>query len=128
MSIQIESNVQDRILITRYVNPIDPERDVAAVIQAITDFSHQVQGTFFDIADVREFDLTFDTVTEALDLVRRSLAGIPVRFVIVGSGKFVELAAQAIAQKQYGGFEPARAFATQEEALAYCRAELQKHD
>mgnify|MGYP005838627147 CR=1 FL=1 len=43
--------------------------------------------------------------------------------VATGSGKFVELAAQAIAQKQYGSFDMARVFASDEEALAYCRAE-----
>lgn len=123
MPIQIEPNVQTGILMARYVNPVDPERDVANVIQSIIAFSHQVQGVFFVIADVREFDLTFDTVTEGLDLVRRSLVGIPVRFVVIGSGKFVELAAQAITQRQYGSFEMAKVFATAEEALAYCRAE-----
>ncbi len=126
MSTQIEPNIQERILITRYVNPVDPERDVQTVIQAVTEFAHQVQSAFFVIADVREFNLTFDSVTEALDLVRRHLVGIPVRFVVIGSGRFVELAAQAITQKQYGSFDMAKVFASDEEALAYCRSELQK--
>jgi hypothetical protein len=38
----------------------------------------------------------------------------------------VRLAAEAIAQKQYGGFEPAKVFATDQEAFAHCLAELKK--
>lgn len=126
MPMHVEPNVQERILITRFVSPVDPERNVPASIQALTEFARQVEGTFFVISDVREFDLTFDAITEALDMVRRSLVGIPIRAVVIGSGKMVELAAQAITQKQYGSFEMAKVFATEAEALAYCRTELGK--
>ncbi len=126
MPIQFEPNIRERVIILRYVNPVDPERDVPAAIQALADFGRQVQGVFYAVTDVREFRLTFDTLTESLDMVRRSLVGIPVRFAVIGSGNLIELAAQAIAQQQYGGFEMAKVFATEAEALAYCRTELGK--
>ena len=65
-------------------------------------------------------------MVEALDLVRRQLSGVPARFVVIGTDEMVRLGAEAIAQKQYGGFEPAKVFATDQEAFAHCLAELQK--
>jgi hypothetical protein len=126
MSISLESHVAEKILFLRYVAPVNPDEDMPAAIQAITQFSQSVQGNFFVIADAREFQVTFDVLVEALDLVRRQLAGVPVRFVVIGTDEMVRLAAEAIAQKQYGSFEPAKVFATDQEAFAHCLAELKK--
>jgi len=38
----------------------------------------------------------------------------------------VRFAAEAVAQRQYGGFEPVKVFASGEEAFARCLAELKK--
>ncbi|PJF34328.1 MAG: hypothetical protein CUN49_16220, partial [Candidatus Thermofonsia Clade 1 bacterium] len=104
----------------------NPEEDMLAAVQAIRDFAQQVQGNFFVISDARQFPVTFDVLVEALDLVRRQLVGVPVRFVVIGTDEMIRLAAEAIAQRQYGGFEAGKVFATDQEAFAYCLAELQK--
>ena len=124
--INIEPHFAERILVERYVAPVEPETDMAAAVQAINDFYQQVQREFFVIVDARQFPVTFDVLVDALDLVRRHIAGVPVRFVVIGDGELVRLAAEAIAQKQYGGFEAGKVFATDSEALEYCTAELRK--
>lgn len=126
MPIVLEPHVAEKILFQRYVAPVNPEEDMAATIRAIIEFSQSVQGDFFVISDAREFQVSFDVVVDALDTVRRQLAGVPVRFVIIGTDEMVRLAAEAIAQQQYGGFEPAKVFATDQEAFSYCLAELKK--
>jgi hypothetical protein len=126
MPISLEPHTAEKILFLRYVAPVNPDEDMPAAIQAIIEFSQSVQGDFFVISDAREFPVTFDVLVEALDLVRRQLIGVPVRFVLIGTDEMVRFAAEAIAQKQYGGFEPAKVFATDEEAFAHCLAELKK--
>jgi hypothetical protein len=124
MPVAVEQNLDEHILFLRYQMPVDPALDLQTAGAAIIAFSQQIQGKpFYTINDAREFPITFDILVEALSTLRQSFGSIPVRFVIIGSGKFVELAAQAITQRQYGGFEMAKVFATEEEALAYCRAE-----
>lgn len=124
MPIAVEQNVDEHILIVRYLMPVDPDLDLQTAGSAILAFAQQVQGKpFYAINDAREFPITFDILVQALSTLRQTFGGIPVRFVIIGSGKFVELAAQAITQKQYGSFDMAKVFATEEEALAYCRSE-----
>ncbi len=121
-----EPHVAERILIQRYVPPVNPDEDMPAAIQAIREFYEQVGRDFFVITDARQFSVTFDVLVEALDLTRRNLAGIPVRFAVIGDDDLIRLAAEAIAQKQYGGFEAGKVFANDEEALAYCMAQLRK--
>ncbi|MCS6871658.1 MAG: hypothetical protein NZ571_09390, partial [Anaerolineae bacterium] len=79
MSISLDPHVAERILFLRYIAPVNPEVDMATAMQAIAEFYRQVQREFFVIADVREFEITFDTLVEGLDLIRRQLAGVPVR-------------------------------------------------
>jgi len=126
MPIDLEPHISEKILVQRYVAPVDLETDMPAAIQAIAEFSQNAQGDFFVIADTRALPMDFNGLVEVLNLVRRKLANVPVRFVAVGTGEMVQLAANAIAQKQYGGFEPAKVFATDQEAFAHCLAELQK--
>ncbi len=123
MPIQVEPNVADRILVLRYQLPLTGSENV---VQAIADFATEVRSKFFAVSDLRGVPITFDAMVDGLDLVRRHLVGIPVRFVTIGDSELVEMGNRAITQKQYGAFEEARAFATEEEALAYCRSELQK--
>lgn len=126
MPSHVEPHFAERILFQRYVPPVNPEEDIPATIQAIIDFHQQVQGEFFVIIDARQFPVTFDVLVDALDLTRRNLAGIPARFVVIGDNDLVRLAAEAIAQKQYGGFEAGKVFSTDEEAFAYCMEALRK--
>jgi hypothetical protein len=126
MPIRLEPHTAEKVLVLRYIAPVNPDDDLPASVQAIVEFSHTVQGDFFVISDTRAFQLTFDVLVEVLDLVRRQLVGVPVHFVIVGTGEIVRLAAEAITQKQYGSFDPAKVFATDQEAFAHCLAELQK--
>ena len=109
----------------RYEAPLTGSENA---VQAIAEFAAEVRSPFFAVSDLRGIPITFDAMVDGLDLVRRHLAQVPVRFVTIGDSELVEMGNRAIAQKQYGGFEPARSFATEEEALAYFRAELQKHD
>jgi hypothetical protein len=126
MGIRIEPHISEKILFLRYIAPVNPDEDMPAACKAIIEFSQSVQGDFFVISDAREFPVTFDALVEGLDLVRRQLVGVPARFVVIGTGEMIRLAAEAIAQRQYGGFEPAKVFATEEEAFAHCLAELKK--
>ncbi len=126
MPLHVEPRVAERILIQRHVPPIDPVENMQAAIESTKDFYQQVGQEFFVISDARQFPVTFDVLVEGLDLIRRSLTGIPIRLVVIGDGELIRLAAEAIAQKQYGGFEAGKVFANDEEALAYCMAELQK--
>ncbi|MDW8298135.1 MAG: hypothetical protein RML95_02240 [Anaerolineae bacterium] len=126
MSISLDPHVAERILFLRYIAPVNPEVDMATAMQAIAEFYRQVQREFFVIADVREFEITFDTLVEGLDLIRRQLAGVPVRMTAIGTSEMVRIGAEAITQKQYGGFEAGKVFATDEEAFAYCMEELRK--
>ncbi|MFN7210509.1 MAG: hypothetical protein ACK4P1_08985 [Aggregatilineales bacterium] len=121
-----EPHVSERIFIQRYIAPVNPDEDMPAAVQAIRKFYEQVGQEFFVISDARQFPLTFDTLVEGLDLIRRNLAGVPMRFVIIGDGELIRLVAEAITQKQYGGFEAGKIFPNDEEALAYCMAQLQK--
>ncbi|MFQ3536397.1 MAG: hypothetical protein SNJ58_11015 [Aggregatilineales bacterium] len=126
MPISVEPYVAERILFERYVAPVNPETDMVAAIQAIKEFHQQVQREFFVIVDAREFPVTFDVLVEALDLVRRQMMGVPARFVVIGDSELIRLAAEAIAQRQYGGFEAGKVFATDTDAFEYCTAELRK--
>ncbi|MCE7945847.1 MAG: hypothetical protein DYG88_00295 [Chloroflexi bacterium CFX4] len=123
--IQIEPNVDERILVLRYQMPLSGAENV---VQAIADFATEVRSTFFAVSDLRGIPITFDAMVDGLDMVRRSLAQVPMRFVTIGDSELVEMGNRAIPQKQCGGCEAARALATEEEALAYCRSELQKSD
>ncbi len=126
MPVKLEPRVSERILVQRYIQPVDLAAELPAAIEAIAEFSREVQGAFFAVIDMRAAPINLDGLIEALDLVRRKLANVPVRFVAIGTGEMVELAASAVAQRQYGSFEPAKVFATEEEALAYCLAELKE--
>jgi hypothetical protein len=123
MPIQVEPNVAERILVLRYTLPLTGSENV---VQVIADFAAQVRANFFAVSDLRGVPITFDAMVDGLDMVRRYLTQVPVRFVTIGDSELVEMGNRAITQQQYGGFEAARAFATEEEALAYCRAELTK--
>ncbi len=126
MPISVEPHAAERILFERYVAPVNPETDMLTAIQAIKEFYEQVQREFFVIVDAREFPVTFDVLVDALNLVRRQMAGVPARFVVIGDNELIRLAAEAIAQRQYGSFEAGKVFAADTEAFEYCTAELRK--
>ncbi|GAB4544223.1 MAG: hypothetical protein OHK0023_00700 [Anaerolineae bacterium] len=124
MPFQVETHLNEAILILRYQS-ITSE-DLAAGIETLQNFYQKLQQPFAVISNVAGLQLPFDFLVSGLDMLRRTMKGVPAHFSIVGSGEMVELGAKALGQKQYG-FEVARVFASEAEAIAWSREQLAAH-
>ncbi|MBO9309796.1 MAG: hypothetical protein J7551_08435, partial [Chloroflexi bacterium] len=71
MPVKLEPRVSERILVQRYIQPVDLAAELPAAIEAIAEFSREVQGAFFAVIDMRAAPINLDGLIETLDLVRR---------------------------------------------------------
>lgn len=92
----------------------------------IADLFAEAPGVITLIIDIREASLSFSDMVLALDNVRREIVDVGGRsfveknfqYALVGQGDLVELAADAMGQKQYGQIE-VLLFSTPDEAIDY---------
>jgi hypothetical protein len=89
-------------------------------------------GPIYRINDFTELDMTnLGDVVVALDLEYRS--GVPgsstdprIRTILVTTSDLIEFGAHSVQQDQYGHQDPSPIFDSVDDALRYCRAEIER--
>lgn len=127
MPITTEMLPSEPIIVATFNEPFNVAADMTALLADIKRLRETAARAVIVVLDVSQVALDFELVTDALARARSQIldgqaAGdqLPSQYVFVGSTALVEIAAQAMAQKQYGGIG-GQVFASVEAALAHAR-------
>jgi len=127
MTVRTEFLPNEPILIISYSNPLNPDADFPVAIEAINKLLQDNPGVCYEITHIKNTPMTLDMIIDGLAMLRRVTGGGDrLQMALVTDDDMIALAANWAAQPQYGGFMPAKIVTSEEEALAYVRAELAK--
>ena len=127
MTVRTEFLPNEPILMIYYSAPVNPEAEFPVAIAAINKLLQDNPGVCYEITHIKNTPMTLDMIIDGLAMLRRVTGGGDrLQMALVTDDDMIALAANWAAQPQYGGFMPAKVVATEEEALAYVRAELAK--
>ncbi|MBN1311933.1 MAG: hypothetical protein JXB30_10980 [Anaerolineae bacterium] len=127
MPVEIEKLPDEPIIVATMKDPFDPGQDIPAMFAEFTRLRLEIENDVALIIDIRGNKAAFSQVMVAMAKASRGIrdgkaAGVksPPIIIFVGSGILADLAANAMAQKQYGGVKGHLCTST-DEALALAR-------
>jgi hypothetical protein len=127
MTVRTEFLPNEPILMIYYSAPVNPEAEFPVAIAAINKLLQDNPGVCYEITHIKNTPMTLDMIIDGLAMLRRVTdGGDRLHMILVTDDEMVKLAASWATQPQYGGFMPAKIVTSEEEALAYVRAELAK--
>ncbi|NDJ52544.1 MAG: hypothetical protein GYB68_05575 [Chloroflexi bacterium] len=129
MPIQVERIANSPIIIATLPAPIDAWQEAPEMFEAIILLRDSIVGfdRYFVIVDASQATLRFSDLVAMLGESRiarqQRREDFPVSLAVVGSGKLVEMGAQATNQPQYGNYGM-RLFTSLESAIETIQSEL----
>ena len=115
------------IIIDAHMEPLDPNA-YAVFAKDLVALATSIEGTIWRIIDLSGVSLSFTLLVHVM--AEEAKSGLPgtsgdprVRPLLVGSGEAIDLMVKGAQNQHYGSIEM-QAFATQEEAIAYARAQI----
>jgi len=122
VSYNVERVDNEPIIVIRMLAPINPAEDLSNLYQETDALVADIPGTIYRIVDWTQAELTFDLVTELLDIQRKTRAATAPRSSRVKNHYVVNdhwgrFNVESLRQAQYGGIQ-APSFDTLDEALS----------
>jgi len=129
MPIHVEKLADEPIIMATYENPIDYYTEMATMFARILALRETITDSpkYYVIIDMTDIHPGFSEIVhslgEASKASKQRRADLPISLHLVGTGSLFEMIANALGQRQYGGYT-APLHTTLTEALAAIRAEI----
>lgn len=132
MPINVEKQPDTPVIIATMNEPMDFYKEIPEMFARILELRDSIQDhpMYYTIVDLTDIKADFSEIVFALSEARKASQkrrpGFPNSVHLVGSGRLFEMAANALAQAQYGEYS-APLHSTMEEALAAVQADISKN-
>jgi hypothetical protein len=129
MSITIEKLPDEPIVTVVFKDPVNFYAEVAPAFARIVEIRDNLVGVskYYMIVDLTGIKPSFGDIVHTLGEARKAgehrRADLPANMHLVGRGELFEMVANALGQRQYGGYS-APLHRTYEEALSAIRADI----
>jgi hypothetical protein len=129
MPIEVVKLPDEPIITVTFSEPVDFAEEIGPAFKQILSLRDTIHGCsrYFAVFDASAIKVSFHDVIlalgEARNASRKRRPDLQLSLALVGSGGLLEMAANAMGQKQYGGYKMAL-FTSLDEALAAIHAQL----
>ena len=133
MTIIVEKLPDEPIIVATMSEPMDFYNEMPQMFARILELRDTIQGSpkYYCIIVMTGIQVDFGEIVFSLNEVRKTSAkrrpDLPISLHLVGAGDLFEMVANALSQRQYGGYAAPLHF-TAEEALAAVRAQISASD